>query len=174
MENVRAGSRQRREIAAQAVQSLQQSVTRTVEAMIRPLELGTGKALSEIRTRLDAVPSSASDKVTRVHRQINDHAERSAGLLSDKVAILAQQAVDDAKRGLNDCQSAIAIIRERAEALHPRTVLAAGYTILRDQAGEPLTAIATVRVTDVVTAEMRDGTVRLRSLNTDRPGDQPE
>jgi exodeoxyribonuclease VII large subunit len=172
MERTRAGSRQRREFAANAVQNLQRSVTRTVEAAIRPLELGTGKALSEILTRLDAVPQRASDKVTRVHRQIADDAERSVLLLSEKITSLGQQAIKDARRGLDDCQSAIATIRERAEALHPRTVLAAGYTILRNQAGEPLTGIAVVRMAALVTAEMRDGTTQLRS--TDQQGDKPE
>lgn len=172
IEQARAGSRQRRELAAQAVQSLQRLVTRTVEATIRPLELGTGKALSEIKARLDAVPSTASDNVTRVHRQIGDDAERSVRLLTDKVTIFAQQVVNDAKRGLDDCQSAIAIIRERAEALHPRTVLAAGYTILRGQAGEPLTGIVAVQMTSLITAEMRDGAAQLQNLNTDCAGDQ--
>jgi len=173
MEHTRAGSRQRRELAAQAVQNLQRSVTLTVEAAIRPLELGTGKALSEIRTRLDAVPQSASDKVSRVHRQIADDAERSARLLSEKIMILGQQAIQDAKRGLDDCQSAIAIIREQAEALHPRTVLAAGYTILRDQAGEPLTGVASVRMAGLVIAEMRDGTTKLQN-SVNQQGDEPE
>ena len=140
-------------------------MTRTVEAAIRPLELGTGKALSEIRTRLDAAPQSASDEITRVQRQIADDAERSAHLLSEEMTSLGQQAIEDARRSLDDCQSAIVIIRERAEALHPRTVLAAGYTVLRDQAGEPLTGVAAVRMAARITAEMRDGMTQLHRTN---------
>jgi exodeoxyribonuclease VII large subunit len=171
MESARAASRQRRELADQAVRDLRRSVTSWVETAIRPLELGTGKALSEISARLEAIPQSASDKVGSVHRDIAEAAERSAGLVGEMVASLRQQAVRDANRSLDDCQSTIAIVRERADSLHPRTVLAAGYAILRDRTGLPLTGVAAVKRTGLITAEMRDGGIDLRNTDANQQGE---
>jgi exonuclease VII large subunit len=168
LESTRAASRQRRELADQAVRNLRRSITSSVETTIRPLELGAGKALSEISARLEAIPQSAADKVGVVLRDITEAAGRSTSFVGEMVTSLRQQAILDAKRSLNDCQSSIAVIRERAESLHPRTVLAAGYAILRDRTGVPLTGVAAVRRTGLITAEMRDGGIDLRNTDADR------
>jgi exonuclease VII large subunit len=49
----------------------------------------------------------------------------------------------------------------RADAVHPRTVLAAGYAILRDSKGVPLTSAESLRMHNRVMAEMRDGTAEM-------------
>ena len=54
----------------------------------------------------------------------------------------------------------------RAEAADPAKVLAAGYALLRDAAGIPLTGTRAVLDAGRVTAELRDGSVDL-ALMTD-------
>lgn len=173
LEDARASARRCRELSVKEVQNLRASITLTAETAIRPFELGTGRALSEIRTRLDVVPRAAADEVARVRRQIAEDGDRSTDLARERVAGLREQLIEDVRRRLDGCLSAIAIVRERADAVHPRTVLAAGYAILRDSAGEPLTGVAAVRTADVVTAELRDGATQLLNSETcHRGGDR--
>ena len=174
MESTRSASRRRTELAMHAVQSLRWSATSNVEAALRPLEVGAGKAISEIGTRLEAVPRVASEGVARLRRQVIEDADRSAHIAGERVVGMRREAIDESGRSLDGLQSAIAIIRERADALDPRSVLAAGYTILRDRAGEPLTGVAAVRRAGLVTAELRDGTTGLRSLDMEKRGSEPE
>jgi exonuclease VII large subunit len=171
LEDARATARRCRELSVKEVQNLRGSITLAAETAIRPFELGTGRALSEIRTRLDVVPRAASDEVARVRRQIAEDGDRSTDLARERVAGLREQVIEDVRRRLDGCLSAIAIVRERADAVHPRTVLAAGYAILRDSAGEPLTGVAAVRTADVVTAELRDGATDLLNSETCHRGD---
>lgn len=173
-ECARGAARERRELADRAVRNLRASITSSVETTIRPLELGSGKALGEISARLEALHQSASDKVGSVHRDIGEAAERSTSLAGEMVTGLRREAIRDAGRSLDDCQSAIAIVRERAESLDPRTVLAAGYAILRDPMGVPLTGVAAVRGTGLITAEMRDGGIILRNTDENEQGEASE
>ena len=71
------------------------------------------------------------------------------------------QILTNAQRTIDECSVNIAFTQERADALHPKTVLAAGYAILRDPAGSPLTDVVAVSQADQILAEMRDGTERL-------------
>jgi exodeoxyribonuclease VII large subunit len=168
LEVARAAARRGREVAAQRLQSLSNSVARTVETVTRAAEIGTQMASSEIRARLEGVPRSALDCVTTLCREVSGDALRATELVLERVAGMRDQAVRDATRELDGCQSKIAIIRERADALHPKTVLAAGYAILRDEAGTPLVGVAAVRSADVIMAEMRDGDTSLANAGTNR------
>lgn len=160
-EEARAAARQCREFARQTVTNVRGAITLTVETMIRPLELGTAKAAGEITTWLNVLPRSASDEVVHVHRQIASDAERAVAHVGERITEMRNQAIQDASRSLDGCEATIAIVRERAEALDPRSVLAAGYAVLRDRAGKPLTNVGAVRKIEVITAEMRDGATSL-------------
>lgn len=166
LESARAAARRGREVAAQALQTLSNSVTRTVEMVTHAAEIGTQKAASEIRTRLEGMPGSALDWLAALSREISGDAVRANELARERVAGMRDLAVRDATRGLDSCQAEITIIRERAEALHPKTVLAAGYAILRDEAGAPLVGVAAVRSANALTAEMRDGDTPLANAGT--------
>jgi exodeoxyribonuclease VII large subunit len=157
LEAARSAARRGREVAAQKLQNLSDSVTRAVETVTRAAEIGTQRASSEVRTRLEGVPRSALDCVAALSREVSVDAVRATELVRDQVAGTRDQAVRDATRALDGCLSEIAIIRARAEALHPKTVLAAGYAILRGGAGTPLVDVAAVRSANAITAEMRDG-----------------
>lgn len=166
LEAARAAARGGREVAAQHLQHISHSVIRTVETVTRTAEVGTQMASSEIRARLEGVPRSVLELVAALSREISDASTRAAELVSERIAGMRDQAVRDAARGMDGCQSEIAIIRERAEALHPKTVLAAGYAILRDGAGTPLVGVAAVRSVNAITAEMRDGETPLANAGT--------
>lgn len=160
---VREIARRRREAAAEAVRGLSISIVADVGASLRPLDMGAERALSEVRTRLDAVPQAASDDANRLMAQIHAAAGQLADGARGEVAALSDQVLFEAYRTVDGCQSAIAMIQERAEALHPRTVLAAGYAVLRDATGAPLTSLRSVRTAIGIVAEMRDGSTRLRN-----------
>jgi exodeoxyribonuclease VII large subunit len=161
-EETRFAARQRREAATHAIQDLRRNIVTAVEAALRPLELGVAGARKEIVTRVDALPQTVSDDIIRLRATIAGEATRIVDSASDEVGALREQFNEDARRTLQDCSSAIAMIQERADSVHPRTVLAAGYAILRDRGGSPLTSSEAVRAAALVTAEMRDGTTRLR------------
>lgn len=159
----RTGPRRSTELAAQGVRNVGRSVASAVEDCVRSFDVGIGRAMSEVRTRSESVPQAASDAVDALLRRMEDDAGRSLRLLDDDVTACRRRLFEDAGRGLDECVSAIGTIRMRAEALHPRNVLAAGYAILRDEHGGPLTAVSAVAGRSVVLAELRDGTTRLRS-----------
>ena len=54
----------------------------------------------------------------------------------------------------------------RVDAVHPDTVLAAGYAILRDGVGTPLTSAKVLHKQGRIVAEMRDGTAELLPMQT--------
>lgn len=166
LDAVRGAARHRREAAADAVHGLKRRIVATLEANLRPLDIGTERALSEVRTRLDSVPQAASLDTDRLLQQIHAAAGQLADAAGSEVAALGEQAILEARRIVEGCHSTIAMIQERADALHPRTVLAAGYAILRDAKGLPLTSLDSVRAEASIAAEMRDGTTQLR--NEDR------
>jgi exodeoxyribonuclease VII large subunit len=161
-EDVRAGARHRREAAMIAMQGFHREMAASIESMLRPLDVGTERALGEIVARADGLPQSASDDVTRLQTQITDDAGQITSLAGNDVAEIRGQVSRDAVRILEDCYSTIRMVVERADALHPRTVLAAGYAILRDRRGSPLTSSEGLRSADLIAAEMRDGVTHLR------------
>jgi len=165
LEETRAAARRSREVAAQKLQNLSNYVSQTVATVSRAAEIGTQRASSEIRARLEGVPRSALDCVAALSRDVSSDAVRATELVRERVAGMRDQIVRDATRGLDSCQSEITIICERAEALDPKTVLAAGYAILRDQAGTPLVGVAEVRCATAITAEMRDGNTPLANAH---------
>lgn len=161
LKSAHAAAGQSREAAHQSLQQLGIGIGRHVEAATRSVDLGLQRASSEIRTRLEAVPASATGEVTSAHREIANSVRHAVELAEEEIADLRVGAVGGATRALDACQSEIAIVQARAGALHPRTVLAAGYAILRDGTGAPLTGVSAVRTAETVTAEMRDGTALL-------------
>lgn len=162
-EQARVAARELRALATRGVQELSRNIDATVETTLRPLDLGTERALGEIIARLEALPQSAFEDVTRLQAQIMADASRIAGLASDDISEMHGRAIEDTSRTMAECYSMVLMIQERAEALHPRTVLAAGYAILRDRVGSPLTSLNAVRTAGLITADMRDGTVQLRN-----------
>ena len=67
-----------------------------------------------------------------------------------------------ARMGLETAEREIGRALTLAEAVDPGTVLAAGYAILRNGDGAPLSAASLVAAAPIVRAEMRDGAVLLR------------
>jgi exodeoxyribonuclease VII large subunit len=171
-EDTRAATRRCREAAAQIIHDLHKTIVVAIETAIRPVELGTERARSEIATRIDGLPQSASNEISRLRGQISRDVDQISDVAVQEIAGLRKQVLEDAMRTMADCSSAIAMVRERADAVHPRTVLAAGYAILRDRAGALLTSSGAVRNAGLVKAEMRDGTIRLRSDEITPPGEK--
>lgn len=163
VEGTRAGSRRSAEVAAQAVRNVGRSVASAVDDCVRSFDVGISRATSEIRTRSEAMPQAAFDAVEDLLRRLQEDLGMGMRLLDRDVSTCRRRIVEDAGRGLDECVSAIAAVRLRADALHPRNVLAAGYVILRDEDGGPLTSVSAVAGRRVVLAEMRDGTTGLRS-----------
>lgn len=163
VDGTRTGSRRSAELAAQGVRNVGRSVASAVDGCVRSFDVGIGRATSEIRTRSESLPQAASDAVEVLLRRMEDDLGMGMRLLGGEVSTCRRRIVENAGRGLDECLSEIGAIRLRADALHPSNVLAAGYAILRDEVGSPLTAVSAVSGRRVVLAEMRDGTTRLRS-----------
>lgn len=152
LEDVRTRARERREDAIADLRETTRRIEHATETSLRELELGRGRALSEVSARIETIPQMAEDDIRRLTDQIGVHAAQT----------------------LDDCTAAIAMIRERTDALHPRTVLAAGYAILRDEAGSPLVGVEAVRTASAIQAETRDGTIALAPITTPREEEQNE
>ncbi len=110
-----------------------------------PRLLDTAKR--EVENDLAAVLHSAWTIVTSVERDVANQVV--AALRS------ANSILDTAER---EVESALTL----AEALDPRTVLAAGYAILRGPDGAPIPSAALVSAATMIRGEMRDGTVTLK------------
>ncbi|MFZ3481895.1 exodeoxyribonuclease VII large subunit [Sphingomonas sp. 3-13AW] len=151
-EHIRILAGERREDASGALRDMKRYIQQSTEASLRELELGRGRSVSEISTRVEAVPQAALDEVRR---------------LADQIKAFAVQTLDD-------CTASIAMANDRADALHPRTVLAAGYAILRDAVGSPLVGIEALRSAGTLQAETRDGIIALAPITTDRKEDDNE
>jgi exonuclease VII large subunit len=117
--------------------------------------------LSEITVRVDAAPQAAKSLVERVLREICADAGLAAAEVTADLTNLRRNLHADAIRTLDECSASIGMAQVRADAVHPRTVLAAGYAILRDSKGVPLTSAESLRVHNRVMAEMRDGTAEM-------------
>jgi len=145
-DDVRSGARERREDAATAIADMRRRIEMAAEGALRDLEVGRSRAVSEIATRIETVPQIATDDVTRLLEQIRTSAIHT----------------------LDEAAATVLRATERADALHPRTVLAAGYAILRDASGAPLTGTEAVRSAGTLSAETRDGSIALSTINEDR------
>jgi exodeoxyribonuclease VII large subunit len=128
---------------------------------LRSLDVGTERAAGEIATRAETVLDLAFEGVRRLERELAGDAAGLVEELRARVSGMRDTLVADAKSTVDECARAIEMVGDRADALSPRTVLAAGYAILRDGAGLPLTTVAEVRDAGAVVAEMRDGTAGL-------------
>jgi exonuclease VII large subunit len=155
------GARQSREAAGDALQDLRLQIDKDVQSGVRLLELGTERALSEITVRADAVPEAAKSLVEGALREIGADAGLAAAEVTAGITSLKRHLHADAVRTLDGCSASIAMARVRADAVNPRTVLAAGYAILRDSKGAPVTSVESMRVQKRVVAEMRDGTAEM-------------
>lgn len=144
LEDVRDSARRTREDAIYEVRDVTRRIEHGAETSLRELELGRGRAISEVSTRIETIPQTAQDEVQRLLAEVTRHAAQT----------------------LDDCAASVSMIRERADALHPRTVLAAGYSILRSDAGVPLVGIDAVRAAGTLHAETRDGSIALTTITT--------
>jgi exodeoxyribonuclease VII large subunit len=166
MEQAWRGARQSREAAGDALRAVRRQVDRDVQSGVRSLELGTERALSEIAVRVDATPHAAKSLVDRALDQIHGDAAAAVAELGTSIGNLRSHLHTDAVRSLEDCSAAIAMAQVRVDAVHPNTVLAAGYAILRDGDGAPLTSAQVLHKQGRVLAEMRDGTAELLPMQT--------
>lgn len=161
LEDARHGARRMREDAGDAVSSMRRQMEAMLQDSLRSVESGADRAVSGIMARIEGVPRSATDDVTRILDEIRRNATQNLNEGSTSASTLAQLAVDLSTRMLDDVAGSLALIMERTDALDPRTVLAAGYAILRDAGGRPLTGVTPVASCEAIRAEMRDGTVDL-------------
>ena len=115
------------------------AIARSTRDALRPLEAGLAGARAAVDAGLDPALDAARTGVGAAH----------------------EAAFAGARRVLDAATAGTDRVRGLAEALDPRTVLGAGYAILRDARGTPLTGAARVTATPAVHAELRDGTVVL-------------
>lgn len=151
----------RREEAAESISRLRGDLTRSIEASSRTAELSVQRTHGEMLTRIEGMPAMVQDAVGSVRRSILRDAALVVEVAIDRTRDARSRAIEDALRSLETGEAGIATARERADALHPRNILAAGYSILRDGDGAPLTGVEAVRAASAVTAELRDGEVPL-------------
>ena len=161
LEDVRHGARRTREDASDDVSSMRRQMENVVQDALRSVENGASRASSEIMARVEGVPRSTMDDMTRIVEEIRRSAVQNLNDASASASVLSRQAIDLSVRTVDDMEGSLALIMERARALDPRTVLAAGYAILRDANGKPLVGAEPVASCEIVRAEMRDGTVDL-------------
>ena len=97
-----------------------------------------------------------------------DIASRTAAVPDAAAAMIASvlgNALQDARREIDQAQATVSRVQGMAEALNPANVVAAGYAILRDREGKPLTGVAAVEAAELVRVELRDGSTILASSN---------
>lgn len=164
-EAVRNRARHRREDAADTVGRLREDIRASADAGLTDLQLGCGRARSEIVARAEGVPSAAADDLRRMRQDILEDARDALAQVRNDIMDMRDDMADDARRTLDAGSHAIAMMQERAGALDPRTVLAAGYAILRDGRGSPLTSAASVATAGSVQADMRDGSIELATTS---------
>ena len=143
VETAKDGARQQRENASSSLIHVQHAISNGVETSLHQANLATERARGEIFIRIEGLPQLAQDEVSQTYKQI----------------------IENAKKSVDDCAQTIAMAQERSDALSPRNVLAAGYSILRNPEGKPLSSSALVRASSEVRAEMRDGIVNLIPAN---------
>lgn len=139
-EAARAQARALHGTAAAGVDGAAGAIARSTRDALRPLEAG----LAGARAAVDAGLGPALDA-----------ARTGVGAAHEAAFAGACRVLDAAAAGTDR-------VRGLAEALDPRTVLGAGYAILRGARGTPLTDAARVAAAPVVHAELRDGAVALR------------
>lgn len=161
VEEAKSGARGSRGAAEAGVRAVRREIEGTASASLHQLDLGCSRATSEMRTRLEAVPDAAAGLVADISATIREDAAETLHGADVAIAHMSETSRSDAVRTLDACLATIALIEERADALHPRTVMAAGYAILRDDAGAPLTGIDVVKAAATIKIDMRDGSVSI-------------
>ena len=110
---------------------------------------------------------SAEWQTGTVRREIMDHADGNIDTAAARLTEAGRVVLDSAALTLDRAEHGINAARTVASALDPRTVVAAGYAILRDMGGRPLTHAMDAAAATMLTADLRDGSVRLRPGTND-------
>ena len=161
LREARAQASERLRVSEKRVQDFGQSAFNDGLNQLIPLELGLGQTTSEIDSTLLGVARQIETMVPSLYSQVVERVDGTARQVTDHVVTCEKLILEAATRSLEDCAISIAHLSEFTEAFNPRTVLAAGYAIIRDPSGAPLTSAQLVRAAGVVEAEMRDGSIGL-------------
>jgi exodeoxyribonuclease VII large subunit len=163
-----------------ALESLRPDTRNSLETARDLVFQAEGAALAATRARRDAARGGLDAARNEIARLAGDHllaherqVTRALGAVSAEPPRLLDGAARDvadqlaevgrsARMGLETAEREIGRALALAEAVDPGTVLAAGYAILRDTDGAPLSAASLVAAAPLVRAEMRDGAVLLR------------
>lgn len=162
IETVRSAARQRRETASNSILSLSRSISQGVENSLRPLNISAERTLSEIMTRVESVPQVAKENTAQLLYQVTSGAQQTTDDVCGCLNNLNIAMISGVRQTITYLGNNISRVQERADSLHPKTVLAAGYSILRNEEGVPLTNILALRTAGLMQAEMRDGTAKLQ------------
>ena len=105
------------------------------------------------------------EEVARMRADIASRTAAVPDAAASMVASALASALQDAQRGVDGAQATVTRIQAMAEALDPANVVGAGYAILRNGEGKPLTGIAAVTAAELVRVELRDGSAILALRN---------
>lgn len=155
------GARSTREEASEEVADLRRSMQLSVGETLRDAEIGRSRALNEAMTRIEGAPDAAADDIAMFEADIMRGVARMMEQAEDGIADIIQRTGTGATDTLDAASSTIGLILERSSALDPKSVLAAGYVVLRGRGGRPLVGREAVISAKVVRAQLRDGELDL-------------
>lgn len=95
------------------------------------------------------------------------HPARRLHPLKQQLPRLEQRLHAAMQRLLGDRQRTLAALARRAESVSPLAVLGRGYALVQTESGTLLRSVNQVRVDDVITARLHEGSVRARVLDTE-------
>ncbi len=97
------------------------------------------------------------------------HPRETLGRAADRLEVAAERLAGAMRRGLADAATRIATHAKLLDSLSYRNVLARGYAVAWDVAGQPITAASAAAPDAVLALEFHDGSVGVRVTGPARP-----
>jgi exodeoxyribonuclease VII large subunit len=142
---IQKNARRAQETAKDDIEDSFQDIHDRASVIVDRAGINCAKVLAEVSSLVPWVISEAKNSVDRLFRLTHDHAKEAIATVSSNIKI---------------CDAEI-------RALDPSRILAAGYAILRDFDGKPVTTISHAKRLSIINAELRDGTVILTPAQKD-------
>ncbi|MEY2777384.1 MAG: hypothetical protein RLY30_1482 [Pseudomonadota bacterium] len=131
----------------------------TLEQAFDRLQRSMHRRLDQAYQRLDRLQGALRSPRLELRAQA-DRLQRA----QERMSALRMRGVDPWRRQLTASVKAL-------EALSPLNVLARGYAVVTDQAGEPIAGVGDIHLHQVLGVRLRDGQLGVQVKSLDRPAD---
>lgn len=151
------------------------TVERDMQTQLSSIYSAPAAEISQIAVALDNTTSSITDsvrtsaKMAEWHLHVNrnntqEHLTTAITCVPPLVREIKYKILENALQYIEQLKGRITAAQTIAAALDPRTVVAAGYAILRNEDGCPMTHVQDVANAKIVSADLRDGSITLQPL----------